>query len=282
MSESPPNQCNSAPARNLSPLSGTILSSARHRPGYARVASMPSMDETISRQVTVEDEDDITNAPNQSVTSDGLGISGVALDSATSPTVATVKSTPTLSVGSPELKTPDPSAPLLSSFNQSVRNNQQSMLSPLNSDFSGGSTQYEGSQGDLDSPPPVIQSVKKKSLSSFRSSFQASLYAQSEAGLVSTKSHDDDFEAPRHGKAHSQIKRRMCSWFPITIITLAILSTLLSFAFMIIGMRGPRWGRMIGTNGSLTVSSAAFLTSFLAKLIELTFVTVAVVSLFKI
>ncbi|WPH05084.1 Hypothetical protein R9X50_00798300 [Acrodontium crateriforme] len=269
MSESLPNQSNSTPVRSLSPLSGTILSSARHRPGYTRVASMPSMDEKLARQVTVEDEDDITNASNQSVTSKGLGILGVALESAETPKLAAIRTTPNHVLSSPALKTSDYSAPLLSLFNQSVSYNQQSMVSPLDSDFSGGSTQYEGSQGDIDSPPPVKQNVTKKSVSSFQSSLLESHYEQSDAGL-------DDSETPQQGKARTRIKRRMCSWLPITIITLAIISTLLSLAFVIIGMRGPRWGRMIGTNGSLTVSSAAFLTSFLAKLIELTFVTIAV------
>ncbi|KAF2215468.1 hypothetical protein CERZMDRAFT_110142 [Cercospora zeae-maydis SCOH1-5] len=62
----------------------------------------------------------------------------------------------------------------------------------------------------------------------------------------------------------------------MTILTLAIFSTAFSLIFLIIALRGPKYGRAIRNGGNLTPSSAAFLTSFFAKLIELSFVTVVV------
>jgi hypothetical protein len=50
----------------------------------------------------------------------------------------------------------------------------------------------------------------------------------------------------------------------------------MSALFLIVAIREPRYGRMIRTNGVLTISGATVLTTFFAKTIELTFVTVIV------
>lgn len=68
----------------------------------------------------------------------------------------------------------------------------------------------------------------------------------------------------------------MSNELAITIILLSIFSTFFSGAFVAIAFHRPRWGTRIGTNGAITISSAAFLTSLFAKMIELSFITVVV------
>lgn len=63
------------------------------------------------------------------------------------------------------------------------------------------------------------------------------------------------------------------SFLSITIIILCLFSTVFSGIFLGIALRGPRWGRHITTHGPLKPADANTLTSIMAKLIELSFVT---------
>ena len=71
-------------------------------------------------------------------------------------------------------------------------------------------------------------------------------------------------------------KQSMFHWPANGILALCITSTALSCLFLLVAIRGPRYGERVGTHGWLTASSAAFLTSFLAKVIEVSFVTIVV------
>lgn len=62
----------------------------------------------------------------------------------------------------------------------------------------------------------------------------------------------------------------------ITIVALAIFSTIFSTLFLVIGILGPTYGRHIGKDHGLSPSKAAFLTTLVAKLIELSFATIMV------
>lgn len=63
------------------------------------------------------------------------------------------------------------------------------------------------------------------------------------------------------------------NWFAITILILSVFSTVLSGIFLVIGLRGPRYGKAIQSRGgSFTASSANIFTQAFAKLIELSFV----------
>ena len=66
------------------------------------------------------------------------------------------------------------------------------------------------------------------------------------------------------------------TWLSITIILLAIYSTVFSAIYLIIAMWRPRWGQRIGTNGHISLSTASLLSALFAKTIELSFVTVFV------
>jgi hypothetical protein len=66
------------------------------------------------------------------------------------------------------------------------------------------------------------------------------------------------------------------NWLAISLMMLALFSTILSCAYLIIGLRAPRWGGFIRTNGPLSPSGANIVTQLFAKLIEMSFVAVFV------
>lgn len=66
------------------------------------------------------------------------------------------------------------------------------------------------------------------------------------------------------------------SWLSVTLILLAVYSTVLSAIFLVIALVEPRYGKKIGTNGHMTISTASLLSAAFAKTVELSFVTVFV------
>jgi hypothetical protein len=58
----------------------------------------------------------------------------------------------------------------------------------------------------------------------------------------------------------------------IGLFIASLISTILSGLFLVIAIVRPRYGSIISNRGSFSPSSAALLTAFLAKIIELTFV----------
>lgn len=232
---------------------------ARHRPGYARVPSVSFQDDAVAKDIT--DTDEISSVPlnNGAGRSHGLGIT-----SATPPSKLSGMETPpgresgtfsrtrerATSVGTPLMSAPSTGVLSGSTFNQSF----------------GSDTSYQGAKN-----------LARESRTSLQSGAQ-SIYAKSDAGLLSVKSRYEDFEAHHNCQTTHGVKRsRFTSCVSITILVLAVFSTIFSAIFLIVALTGPRFGRKIRSKGGmLTPSSAAFLTSFFAKLIELSFVTVVV------
>ena len=68
----------------------------------------------------------------------------------------------------------------------------------------------------------------------------------------------------------SKLKRSMWSWPGTGIILMSLMTTCLSGLFLVVGARGPAYGKTIGSQGALTVSRAATITFLLAKPIEST------------
>ncbi|KAL4906011.1 hypothetical protein BDW74DRAFT_167622 [Aspergillus multicolor] len=66
------------------------------------------------------------------------------------------------------------------------------------------------------------------------------------------------------------------SWIPMTLIILACYSTLFSGIFVVVAIQEPRYGRLIGQNGSLTLSTANNIGMLIAKTTELAYVTICV------
>ncbi|KAL1960381.1 hypothetical protein VTO42DRAFT_8341 [Malbranchea cinnamomea] len=79
-----------------------------------------------------------------------------------------------------------------------------------------------------------------------------------------------------HCPSRKSVTHRRTSWFSINILFLSFYSTALSGAYLVAALVRPRWGRSIGYDGGLALSTASLLTAFFAKTIELSFVTVFV------
>ncbi|KAI5361935.1 hypothetical protein Slin15195_G055850 [Septoria linicola] len=236
------------------PFSG----SARHRPGYTRVSSVSFNDTPQTRDITdTVAEDDITPAPAYSQSAarnHGLGI--ISEDSLK-------KDQPSISSPTQQVRTPV----------NARRTPEQSheLYSPPSTGAMTGSTRFEENFDEISYNP------KHKDSRISLQSGAPSTYAKSDTGLLSVRSAYNDFAPHDHCASKKAYRHgRFNNWISVTILTLAVFATAFSFVFLIIALRGPRYGRKIRNGGSLTPSSAAFLTSLFAKLIELSFVTVVV------
>ncbi|KAK5113040.1 hypothetical protein LTR85_011062 [Meristemomyces frigidus] len=238
----------------------------RHRPGYARIPSVSVIDEQVFQDLKPTTDspeaDDITQAPRSSPAGHGLGIA-IGTGTPSRARRVSIQSIPRVAVstkGTPEQQqTPGSADPLISP--------------PSTGGFSG-STRYDGTPTDFDTSYQGAKHFGKQSVSSLHSTIPPSF--RSDTGLVSIRSKYDEWEPQHNCRSNKHVKQKVGSRMSTTILILAIFSTVFSAAFLIIALRGPRYGRRVGTNGTLTPSSAAFLTSFMAKLIELAFVTVLV------
>ncbi|KAI9812629.1 MAG: hypothetical protein M1827_004618 [Pycnora praestabilis] len=77
-------------------------------------------------------------------------------------------------------------------------------------------------------------------------------------------------------KSHRNIYQGRGSWLSVTILILAIYSTVFSGIYLVLAIGKPRYGRHIRSNGSFLPSTATLLSALFAKTIELSFVTVFV------
>lgn len=71
------------------------------------------------------------------------------------------------------------------------------------------------------------------------------------------------------------VLQKRFSWVPMTILALAIYATVFSGIYLVIALRKPRWSS-ISKDGPLIPATADLLSSFFAKTIELSYVTVCV------
>jgi len=86
--------------------------------------------------------------------------------------------------------------------------------------------------------------------------------------------YDNDFLPPVQCPAHKPFYEGAGNWFAITIIILAVYSTVFSGIYFVIALKAPRYGKFIRANGgSLTPASASLVAAIFAKTIELSFVT---------
>lgn len=216
------------------------------------------------------DDDNGVPASQDAATSHGLGIE-VRSGSPSKPpqvNIETVRRTPVSTKRTSEQQTPDSGKPL---------------LSPPSTGGLSGSTRYDAVFDELDTSYMGAKDAANQSTTSLRSMNAPSGYQNSERSLLHHKSaansmraQYDDF-TPKHVCSSSKhFRQGMNNWLAITVIILSIFSTFFSGAFLVIALNAPRYHETIGKDRKLTISSAAFLTSFFAKMIELSFVTVVV------
>jgi hypothetical protein len=77
-------------------------------------------------------------------------------------------------------------------------------------------------------------------------------------------------------RSNRDFKSRHLSWRFVAILLISIYGTSMSALFCMVAATEPRYGRKIRTDGILTISGASVLSTFLAKTIELSFVTVVI------
>jgi hypothetical protein len=100
---------------------------------------------------------------------------------------------------------------------------------------------------------------------------QTSQDFSTEAGLLHTHTQVDE-NCPTHG----DILTSPWSWWTISVLALAVYSTVFSGVFLGIAFAKPRWGESIGTNGHISFANATLLSALMSKTVELSFVTIFV------
>lgn len=80
-------------------------------------------------------------------------------------------------------------------------------------------------------------------------------------------------ECPEPCSSHKDIQLPVGHWLIKVVVVLSLYSTVMSAIWLFVAIAQPRWGRSISSNMGLGPSSATVLTAWLAKTIELSFVT---------
>lgn len=234
---------------------------ARHRPGYARVPSVSFANEHEGPRADLADP---RNIQRPGLTSPGHGL-GIALpDSLTE--VETIITHPTWKQ--------DASHNIMSSPEQATPGSAKPLMSPPSTAGLSGTTNYDSPFNGFDTGYKSTPNLAKQSYTSLQSTARQSVYANSEAGLLSIKSKYDSFAPEHHCQSSTNIKGNRLTWLPTIIFILGIYSTVMSLVFFILATKGQRY--TIRTGSKLNITSATILTTFFAKTIELSFVTVIV------
>lgn len=247
-------------------------SPARQRPTHQRLGSSQTPDGTPHTIHEHSEGEDIADTVRRG--SGGLGIASVAsprAGHARRVSIQTYAKVPAGAKASPQIGTPGSSDPLISP--------------PLwgTSNLSDTPTAYDPTAryGDGD----AATGRAKRSASSLNiDSFNQYNYGDTEPlnnrksyaanSIRSTKSAylDNDFE-PHACPTDLPFYSGRWDWLALTVLILALFSTIFSGIFMGIALAAPRWGKQVRTGGSFSPSSADILTQVFAKLIELSFVT---------
>jgi hypothetical protein len=236
---------------------------ARHRPGYARV---PSVSFASDHEGPRADLPDSRNTQRPGLTAPGHGL-GIAVPEHLTE-VETIITHPTWKH--------DASHNIMASPEQATPGSAKPLMSPPSTAGLSGTTNYDSPFNGFDTGYKSTPNLAKQSYTSLQSTAHQSLYANSEAGLLSIKSKYDSFAPEHHCQSSTNIKGKRLTWLPTIIFILGIYSTVMSLLFFILAVKGQRYGPMIRTGGRLNIASATILTTFFAKTIELSFVTVIV------
>lgn len=100
--------------------------------------------------------------------------------------------------------------------------------------------------------------------------------ARSDVDPASLRSEYSTFVHQYNCTSIKKYKSVKLSWRWVVILIMAAYGTAMSALFFVIAVTEPRYGRKIRTDGFLTISGAALLSTFLAKSIELSFVTLVI------
>ncbi|KAF2017000.1 hypothetical protein BU24DRAFT_141896 [Aaosphaeria arxii CBS 175.79] len=257
------------------------------RPGYSRIASdTTAVDRGTPSIVHEEDEGDIADSYVQVRRgTTGLGIANESTQSsAVNSRRVSVHSLSRVPVGSrrasinpitsrtPDtLSPPNTGDPLFGGFPrdspETTPDLRRERFSPR--DTPGGS--YEEFRTSR-------SSLHARGLSGGNEDYQQYLHDQDtdrlNPGAPSIRSaYDKNFRPREECPTAKDFYMSRFSWISVCIIVICLFSTIFSGIFLGIALKKPRWGRTITSKGSFKPADAILLTSIMAKLIELSFVT---------
>jgi hypothetical protein len=93
------------------------------------------------------------------------------------------------------------------------------------------------------------------------------------SGVSIKSAYENDFRPTEECPTTRDFYISRFSWISVTIVLICLFSTVFSGIFLGLALKGPRYGRTITSQGSFKPADAIVLTSVMAKLIELSFVT---------
>lgn len=273
------------PISQVSPPSSPPL---RSRPGYARLQSdAPATERNTPSTVLEEDEEeDIADSFRRRTTS-GLGIASPASPTpgtgrpASSrrvsiqtiprrPVPAGAKSPPVKSAGT--ASTPGTGDPFLGGFPHSSAESTPDLRRERFSPRDDVGDYEEFRRG-------VLKNANAgRSSSSLNNDYQQYLHSSDterlRKGAPSIKSAYETGFRPNHECPTTRdFYQSRFTWISVTIVIICLFSTVFSGIFLGLALKAPRYGRSITSKGSFKPSDAILLTSVIAKLIELSFVT---------
>lgn len=157
-------------------------------------------------------------------------------------------------------------------------------FTPLVNHSTAQPPQHQRSESDgdwLPAPYPTSQTIQSPEASlpqnmdqiSSQPSIRYDVHSD-EKSLGSSSSgggYTNNVKCPTQGK----VLQRRLSWLSVSILALALYSTIVSGMYLVVAFVKPRFGRGIGDTG-IAPSTASLLSALLAKTIELSFVTVFV------
>lgn len=269
------------PALGFSPNSHSLgftpvsphTSPPQPRPGYTRLQSdTTAVGRNTPYTVLEEEEEDIADSLRRHPTS-GLGIASPASPPTRRVSIQTIPRRPVASgpksppVRSPStLSPPGTGNPLLSGFPQSAENTPDLSRERFSPD--GGS--YD------DYRPGILKN--NRSNTSLDNDYQRYLQSADtdrlRRGAPSIKSaYENGFRPIHECPTTKDFYQSRFTWVSVTIVVIALFSTVFSGIFLGLALKAPRYGRHITSHGPLKPADAILLTSVFAKLIELSFVT---------
>lgn len=222
----------------------------RHRPGYARVPSTMTIEEHMGLSTgdnRYGADDDIAIA-SEAPTGHGLGINTAMDTSPARPRRVSIH----------PVVPPRVPLPYRKDSEQQTPGSAEPLMSPPSTCGFSGSTQYEGSRGDFDLPYSKRHNPKRS-----ESSLQSSIQYGSELDLIhkhttaSLRSAYYDFTPKVACQSRRHVYQGRGNWLSTTLLLLSIFSTFGSAAYLIIALRGPRYGRYVLHSNSMSALLAS-------------------------
>ncbi|CAO2651092.1 Nn.00g093890.m01.CDS01 [Neocucurbitaria sp. VM-36] len=266
------NICHSLGFTHISPPTSPPAS----RPSYSRFQSDATAVERNTPSTIVEDEEEDVADSFRRQNGSGLGIAApdVPVQTARRVSIQTIprksigpgpKSPPTKSPGA--LSPPDSADPFFGGFpkDSSSENTPDLRRDRLSPDVG---TFEEFRRG-------VLKNARQSSTSV--DDYQHYLEdsdTQRLRGAPSIKSaYENDFRPSHECPTTRDFYHSRFTWLNMSVLVLCLFSCVFSGVFVVLALKGPRYGRRITSQGSFKPADAILLTTVMAKAIELSFVT---------